>query len=99
MQQSVKEPAFSGKTLEDALAWLVVSLRSPEPGRGAFPAYCRSRRVWQPHTLTDRYTMWARIAGCPCRTVLRGALAGVGQVSKRGRRRCRGDPRLPSNTP
>ena len=48
-----------------------------------------------PHALPDRYTMRARIAGCPCRTVLRGAVAGVGLVSKRARRRRRGDPRLP----
>jgi hypothetical protein len=36
----------------------------------------------------------ARIAGCPCRTVLRGAMAGVGLVSKRDRRRRRGGPRF-----
>src|SRR5215207_1833412 len=50
----------------------------------------------QPQVLPNRYTMQARIAGCPCRTVLRRAVAGVGLVSKRARCRRRGDPRLPS---
>jgi hypothetical protein len=35
----------------------------------------------------------ARIAGCPCRTVLIRAVAGVGRVSKRAPRQRRGDPR------
>src|SRR5215213_2670595 len=42
-----------------------------------------------------RHRGLVRIAGCPCRTVLRGAEAGVGLLSKRGRRRRCGDPRSP----
>jgi hypothetical protein len=79
--------------------WPGITPHAPSvPSRGRMSTLGRrdEHAQGQPQVLPNRYTMQARIAGCPCRTVLRRAVAGVGLVSKRARRRRRGDPRLPS---
>ena len=84
----------TGRGPKPEIAGRPVWLISPELGSGQLLLRCHPRRERQLEVLPGRYTVRARIAGCPCRTVLRGAVVGVGPVSKRDQRRRRGDLRL-----